>query len=221
MEGKRATLMATDPPYLVDYQGGQHPASEANGGAETKDKHWDAYIDHEHSVEFYVDFLRTALELALTPDAAVYQWFGIMRTEVVWQRWSEVGLLPHQVLIWKKTTSVLTYSHFMWDYEPMMYGWPEGHMPKAKPPADAKAVWEIELGDRGRRRPASIRRRSRSRPCGGRSPTTRSPVASSTSPSPVPARRSSPPRRRAGAATPSSRRPQFCDVAVAVGALHR
>ena len=24
-----------------------------------------------------------------------------------------------------------------------MYGWREGHMPAAKPPADAKAVWEI------------------------------------------------------------------------------
>ena len=27
MHGKRASLMATDPPYLVDYQGGAHPAS--------------------------------------------------------------------------------------------------------------------------------------------------------------------------------------------------
>ena len=103
MAGKRATLMATDPPYLVDYQGGQHPASEANQGAASKDKHWDDYIDHAHSVEFYVDFLRTALDCALDDHAAIYQWFGIMRTEVIWQSWREVGLLPHQVLIWKKS----------------------------------------------------------------------------------------------------------------------
>jgi len=143
MGDARAAIMATDPPYLVDYRGGQHPASEANGGADSKDKRWDEYIDHEHSVAFYVDFLRCALEHALTPDAAIYQWFGIMRTEVIWQSWREVGLLPHQVLIWKKTRAVLTYSHFMWDYEPMMYGWLQGHMPRRKPPADAKAVWEI------------------------------------------------------------------------------
>jgi len=31
----------------------------------------------------------------------------------------------------------------MWNYKPMMYGWREGHMPKAKPPADSRAVWEI------------------------------------------------------------------------------
>lgn len=149
MAGKKATLMATDPPYLVDYAGGQHPSSEANGGIVDgvrvghEEKHWDTYIDHEHSVEFYVDFLRCALDHALTDDAAVYQWFGIMRTEVIWQSWREVGLLPHQVLIWLKSRSVLTYSHFMWNYEPMMYGWRQGHMPKMKPPADAKAVWEI------------------------------------------------------------------------------
>jgi DNA modification methylase len=143
MAGERAALMATDPPYLVDYQGGAHPASEANQGAASRDKHWDTYIDHEHSVAFYVDFLRAALECALSPDAAVYQCFGIMRTEVIWQSWREVGLLPHQVLIWLKSRSVLTYSHYMWNYEPLMYGWREGHMPATKPPADAKAVWEI------------------------------------------------------------------------------
>jgi DNA modification methylase len=143
MGGKHAALMATDPPYLVDYEGGTHPASKANKGAAKKDKHWDAYIDHEHSVAFYADFLKVACEHALKRDAAVYQWFGIMRTEVIWEAWREVGLLPHQVLIWKKTRAVLTYSHYLWNYEPMMYGWPQGHMPAMKPPADARAVWEI------------------------------------------------------------------------------
>jgi ParB-like chromosome segregation protein Spo0J len=32
MNGARAALMFTDPPYLVDYDGGMHPSSEANGG---------------------------------------------------------------------------------------------------------------------------------------------------------------------------------------------
>jgi hypothetical protein len=79
MAGKRASLMATDPPYLVDYQGGQHPSSEANGGIVDgvrvghEEKHWDTYVDHEHSVEFYVDFLRTALDHALSDHAAIYQ----------------------------------------------------------------------------------------------------------------------------------------------------
>jgi len=146
MDGKRAVLMATDPPYLVDYRGGQHPATEANGGkwGADPDKHWDTYIDHEHSVEFYIAFLHTAVSWALAENAAVYQWFAIMRSEVIWQSWREAGLLAHQVLIWKKTRAVLTHSQFMWDYEPFVYGWPEGHPPRLRPPADTKAVWEIE-----------------------------------------------------------------------------
>jgi DNA modification methylase len=146
MAGERASLMATDPPYLVDYKGGSHPASEANEGAVNRDKHWDTYIDHEHSVAFYADFLKVALEEALAPDVAVYQCYGIMRSEVIWEAWRTVGLLAHQVVVWKKTRSVLTYSWFLWDYEPLLVGWPAGHQPKSHPPADAAAVWEIASG---------------------------------------------------------------------------
>ena len=32
MAGERASLMATDPPYLVDYDGGNHPQTWGNGG---------------------------------------------------------------------------------------------------------------------------------------------------------------------------------------------
>jgi DNA modification methylase len=145
MDGQRAALMATHPPYLVDYQGGTHPATEANGGkrGEDPDKHWDTYIDHEHSVEFYRAYLQTALECALAADGAVYQWFAITRSEVVWAAWRAAGLLPHQVLIWAKSRAVLTHSHYMWNYEPMLYGWPAGHVPARKPPPEAKAIWEI------------------------------------------------------------------------------
>ena len=41
MNGEQAQLMATDPPYLVNYTGGNHPDSRANR-PETKTKDWDA-----------------------------------------------------------------------------------------------------------------------------------------------------------------------------------
>ena len=51
MAGERAGLMATDPPYLVDYDGGNHPQTWANGGKQAgrdvATKHWDAYTDHD------------------------------------------------------------------------------------------------------------------------------------------------------------------------------
>ena len=46
MAGQRAGLMATDPPYLVDYDGGNHPQTWGNGGKQAgrdvATKHWDS-----------------------------------------------------------------------------------------------------------------------------------------------------------------------------------
>ncbi|MEX2224907.1 MAG: ParB N-terminal domain-containing protein [Dehalococcoidia bacterium] len=71
-DGAKASLMATDPPYLVDYQGGNHPQSKTNS-RKTKDKHWDDYTDPEAAVEFFTKFLKAALP-HLVPNAAIYQW---------------------------------------------------------------------------------------------------------------------------------------------------
>ena len=60
MNGAQAKLMATDPPYLVDYTGGDHPASKANR-PETRNKNWDAYKDPASAVQFYVDYISAAL----------------------------------------------------------------------------------------------------------------------------------------------------------------
>jgi DNA modification methylase len=145
MAGRRACLMATDPPYLVDYSGGNHPPTQGNGGKAGRayEKGWDAYIDAEHSVAFYRDFLTVALKSALIEAPVIYQCFGMTRVEVVLAAWHESGLLAHQVLIWKKSRAVLTYSDYLWDYEPILYGWVEGRRPKMRPPADSRAVWEI------------------------------------------------------------------------------
>jgi DNA modification methylase len=149
MDGERAVSMVTDPPYLCDYDGGNHPQSWRGGrriSPEEKTKHWDAYIDRERSVAFYSDFLSLALEHALIANAAVYQWYASARVEIVLAAWRAAGLLAHQQLIWHKSRSVLTRCDYMWDYEPFLYGWPSGHRPARKPPANATAVWEIASG---------------------------------------------------------------------------
>ena len=69
MDGKRATLMVTDPPYLCRLRRRQPPADLGQDGrrisSEHKTSHWDDYVDHESSVAFYEDFLRVALDVAL------------------------------------------------------------------------------------------------------------------------------------------------------------
>ena len=154
MGGEKAALMATDPPYLVDYNGANHPSKHharqraakqtAKGTSSTGNVSWDAYHDPAASVEFYAAFLRTALDY-LADDAAIYQWHATRRQALVEQAWVANGLLIHQTIIWAKTRGVLTHSHYLWAHEPAFYGWREGHQPpkERRPETTATTVWQI------------------------------------------------------------------------------
>ena len=141
MNGQRASLMATDPPYLVDYDAGNHPQSWHNR-EETKDKSWDEYVDPKTGQAFFESFLRAALDEALTEDVALYQWHASRRQALVEAAWAANGLLVHQQIIWRKEHAILTYSYFMWAHEPCFFGWREGHKPR-KPPANLTTIWDI------------------------------------------------------------------------------
>jgi DNA modification methylase len=141
MGDKRAVMMATDPPYLVDYQGGNHPESWSNK-PEVRDKHWDDY-NEATGPEFFAAFLRVALEEALTASPAIYQWHAHKRQALVEKAWEDAGLLVHQQIIWVKSRAVLTRSHYMWAHEPCFYGWVQGKMPERRPPNNGTTVWEI------------------------------------------------------------------------------
>ncbi len=142
MAGEKASLFATDPPYLVDYQGGNHPQSWSNR-PEVRDKHWDDYQDPQSGLEFFTAWLRVALPHC-REDVPIYQWHATRRQVLVEQAWQANGLLVHQTLIWAKARPVLTRCHFMWAHEPCFYGWPQGHMPQRKPEPNARTVWEVD-----------------------------------------------------------------------------
>ena len=143
MNGKKASLMATDPPYLVDYSGGNHLAPAGSKAKTGHDNQWDEYADPESSVEFFRSFLTLAQE-HLKTNSAVYQWHAYKRQALVEQAWRESGLLVHQQIIWVKARGVLTHSHYLWSHEPCFYGWVEGHQPSKKPPANERTIWQLD-----------------------------------------------------------------------------
>ncbi len=127
MDGKRAHLLATDPPYLVDYTSGNHPQHWVERGGvlvDTAIKTWDTYREGDEAL--YTEFLRVALDQALHPQAPIYQWHADRRRRFVEDAWSANGLLWHQTITWVKSRPVLTRSHFLWQTEPCAYGWVEG-----------------------------------------------------------------------------------------------
>lgn len=148
MNGHRAVLMATDSPYLVGYQGGNHPQSSVNK-PDVKDKHWDDYVDPKTSVDFFYSFLKLGLDVALIDNPAVYTWHASKRQALLEEAWTKAGLFVHQQIIWKKSRAVLTYSWFMWGHEPCFFGWKVGKAPASRPAPNLSTVWEIPNENEG------------------------------------------------------------------------
>jgi len=144
MAEERAVLMATDPPYLVDYDGGSHPQSWSNR-PEVKDKTWDEYRDPKACSDFFFAFLDLALKESLIENPAIYQWHASRRQALVEEAWRRSSLLVHQQIIWKKSRPILTHSLYMWGHEPCFVGWIEGKPPALRPAPNLTSVWEIDL----------------------------------------------------------------------------
>ena len=72
MHNHRAILFATDPPYLVDYDGTNHPSKQ---GVADKNKDWGnsygiTWDDSSQGPELYEGFVKSAVDHAILPNAA-------------------------------------------------------------------------------------------------------------------------------------------------------
>ncbi len=136
MNGQRAVLFATDPPYLVDYDATNHPHAwnkpDANKDWSGTYHDWDA---SSQGVELYDGFVTTAVEIAITEDAAWYCWHASRNQAMLEGVWEQHGAFVHQQIIWVKDRPILTRSHYMWQHEPCLMGWVEGHKPYRVPDA--------------------------------------------------------------------------------------
>ncbi|MGC2306414.1 DNA modification methylase [Candidatus Binatus sp.] len=157
MNGERAALFATDPPYAVGYSGGAHPQSWGNKGAKNRDKDWSAkYVEaksadvknsEESGIELYRGFVSAAIQHAITKNAAWYCWHASRRQMMLESIWNEFGAFVHQQLIWVKSRPVLTYSTYLWAHEPCLFGWIRGEKPK---------VFRTDVGERAGEFPTTV-----------------------------------------------------------------
>ena len=150
MQGERATLFATDPPYAVGYEGGSHPKTRGNRASAHRNKDWSEDYQEANNVEdgatLYHGFVRMAVAHAITDRAAWYCWHASRHQMMVEQVWNDAGAFVHQQIIWAKSRPVLTYSVYLWQHEPCLFGWVKGNKPAVNVAKGAKAgttVWQI------------------------------------------------------------------------------
>lgn len=145
MDGQRAALFATDPPYLVDYDGTNHPHKWSEPD---KNKDWSGtygvdWDDAKANPDLYEKFIAVAAAEAIKPDAAWYCWHASRRQAMLEEVWTRHGAFVHQQIIWCKDRPILTRSWYMWQHEPCFFGWVRPNRPPRVAEDHPRSVWVI------------------------------------------------------------------------------
>ena len=152
MAGRRAVLFQTDPPYLVGYDGTNHPQSFTGGSnkdwSETYGRTWD---DADANSDLYERFITTAVEHAIADDAAWYCWHASRRQAMLEAAWIKAGAFVHCQIIWAKNRPVLTRTWYMWQHEPCLFGWVK--KPRRVDRQCLSTVWHMDTIPNGEERP--------------------------------------------------------------------
>ena len=112
MEGVKANLVLTDPPYNVDVQ-------------ETAGK---IMNDNMSDSDFY-NFLLAAYQCMhenLADDGSIYVWHADTEGLNFRKAYRDAGFYLSGCCIWKKNSLVLGRSPYQWIHEPCLFGWKKG-----------------------------------------------------------------------------------------------
>jgi len=156
MDGQKAALFSTDPPYLVDYTGDDRPGDTS--GKDWSAVYQEASLTAKQGEDLYRGYMQMAIKHAIQPDAAWYQWHADKKRHFVENLWEEFGVLAHQTIIWNKTRAIPTHSIYMWKHEPCLMGWLKGNKPERLIGMDGlHTVWDAEnpLGSKDNLHPTS------------------------------------------------------------------
>lgn len=139
MDGQKASLFATDPPYCVDYTGADRPT----GGKDWSD------VYHEVDIPDAKYFIKKIYEVGLKhikDHTALYLWHASKRRAMIENICDELDILIHQQIIWVKPYAILTYSFYSWRHEPCLLMWVKGQKPPYKPKDKSfGSVWTIDF----------------------------------------------------------------------------
>lgn len=124
MLGKRAALLATDPPYGVEYNAEWRAAAGLAPGGKVR--------TGKVANDDQADWERV---YRLAPADVAYVWHASAFSDVVMRGLREAGFDVRQQIIWNKNHAAISRSHYHWGHEPCWYAVRKG----------ATANW---LGDR-------------------------------------------------------------------------
>ena len=130
MNGKKANLVVTDPPYNVDYKGS---AGKIKNDSMAEDQ--------------FEQFLLAAyqqMEAAMADDASIYVFHSDSHGLAFRKAFEEAGFYLSGCCIWKKNSLVLGRSPYQWIHEPCLFGWKQKGKHQWYSDRKQTTVWEYD-----------------------------------------------------------------------------
>lgn len=130
MNGKKANLVVTDPPYNVNYQGSAGKIRNDNMAD-------DAFY------QFLLDAF-TQMEHAMADDASIYVFHADTEGLNFRKAFSDAGFYLSGTCIWKKQSLVLGRSPYQWQHEPCLFGWKKSGKHQWYAGRKETTIWEFD-----------------------------------------------------------------------------
>jgi len=142
MNGQKADMVFTDPPYGVDYDGGH--ATEKR-----REK-----LQNDDDVNMYDLPVKNAF-LASNDDAALYLWFSDSYASEVITGLNEAGYQVRSWIIWNKNVAQFGAigAQYKMKHEPCIYAFKKGKAPNWNGPTNEVTVWDVARDHRNEHHP--------------------------------------------------------------------
>lgn len=130
MDGKRANLVVTDPPYNVNYEGSAGKIKNDN-------------MDNDKFYNFLLDAFSN-MEKVMADDASIYVFHADTEGLNFRKAFNDAGFYLSGCCIWKKPSLVLGRSPYQWQHEPCLYGWKKKGKHQWYSGRKETTIWEFE-----------------------------------------------------------------------------
>ena len=130
MNGIKANLTITDPPYNVNYEGSAGKIKNDN-------------MENNAFYEFLLAAFRNT-EAVMADDASIYVFHADTEGLNFRKAFSDAGFYLSGTCIWKKQSLVLGRSPYQWQHEPVLFGWKKKGKHQWYTGRKESTIWEFD-----------------------------------------------------------------------------
>lgn len=126
MDGKKADIFITDPPYGVNYGGKNQFLNSIDNGKRIQDDIKNDVMNEKETQDFWLKCFKI-IKNVLAPIHSYYIFSPQVNGMMMMMMMIEAGIPYKHVIIWNKNNHVLGRSDYNYKHEPILYGWATKH----------------------------------------------------------------------------------------------